>query len=376
MNDIGGVWRTVGGRRIFIKDGQDLASAMQESGKFNNNFKNDIKEKEKEINEIQDRINKIKTKVFLNDEDEKQFNELNNKKAQLQKERLDLLAKNDKNIIQDKDLRDFIYDYTNGEYRIACSYTQRLAHGMTEKDAFKETNYYENSGINKLSENDFKNKIELSNKLLNEIDSQKPTQKILTRIEKHNTDFGNKQTTFSVGQELDWGIRSTSSNEDFFNKVVSGQDKLSESSIMGNSYAYTEYKIVGEKKGLNIAKYSEYPDQDEVLIHGKFIVEKVENFKPNIVYDDKRITFKEYLKNNNFSYEKRISKKSGKEIIEIKDNQGKTVRNESVKVFEERTNSKIEDILSGKNPYLIEKIENKEKSTYGVARQIVTMRKK
>lgn len=39
--DIGGVWRTVGGRRIFIKDGQDLASAMKESGKFNSK-KNDI----------------------------------------------------------------------------------------------------------------------------------------------------------------------------------------------------------------------------------------------------------------------------------------------------------------------------------------------
>ena len=29
-----GVFRTVGGRRIFIKEGQDLASAMKESGKF------------------------------------------------------------------------------------------------------------------------------------------------------------------------------------------------------------------------------------------------------------------------------------------------------------------------------------------------------
>lgn len=35
--DIGGVWRTVGGRRIFIKDGQDLENAMKESGKFGNN---------------------------------------------------------------------------------------------------------------------------------------------------------------------------------------------------------------------------------------------------------------------------------------------------------------------------------------------------
>lgn len=35
--DIGGVWRTIGGRRVFIKEGQDLASAMKESGKFENN---------------------------------------------------------------------------------------------------------------------------------------------------------------------------------------------------------------------------------------------------------------------------------------------------------------------------------------------------
>ena len=33
-DDIGGVWRTVGGRRIFIKDGQDLKKAMEKSGKF------------------------------------------------------------------------------------------------------------------------------------------------------------------------------------------------------------------------------------------------------------------------------------------------------------------------------------------------------
>ena len=29
-----GVWRTVGGRRIFIADGDDLATAMKKSGKF------------------------------------------------------------------------------------------------------------------------------------------------------------------------------------------------------------------------------------------------------------------------------------------------------------------------------------------------------
>lgn len=33
-DEIGGVWRTFGGRRVFIKNGQDLATAMKESGKF------------------------------------------------------------------------------------------------------------------------------------------------------------------------------------------------------------------------------------------------------------------------------------------------------------------------------------------------------
>lgn len=39
-DDIGGVWRTVGGRRIFIKKGQSLSSAMKESRKFSNNMNN------------------------------------------------------------------------------------------------------------------------------------------------------------------------------------------------------------------------------------------------------------------------------------------------------------------------------------------------
>ena len=34
-----GVWRTIGGRRVFIKEGQDLASAMKESGKFKSSSK-------------------------------------------------------------------------------------------------------------------------------------------------------------------------------------------------------------------------------------------------------------------------------------------------------------------------------------------------
>ena len=51
-----GVWRTVGGRRIFIKDGESLASAMKKSGKFTLDDEYDrahgaYKKEEKEINE-------------------------------------------------------------------------------------------------------------------------------------------------------------------------------------------------------------------------------------------------------------------------------------------------------------------------------------
>ena len=41
-----GVWRTVRGRRIFIREGEDLASAMEKSGKFKNELKKENKDKE------------------------------------------------------------------------------------------------------------------------------------------------------------------------------------------------------------------------------------------------------------------------------------------------------------------------------------------
>ncbi len=54
MDDIGGVWRTVGGRRIFIKNGQDLSTAMKESGKFDNNSPKKYKKlNDEEINKFQ-----------------------------------------------------------------------------------------------------------------------------------------------------------------------------------------------------------------------------------------------------------------------------------------------------------------------------------
>lgn len=59
-SETGGVWRTVGGRRIFIKDGQDLASAMKESGKFKTKKQD---EKGKKINDTMDKRQAIIEKL-------------------------------------------------------------------------------------------------------------------------------------------------------------------------------------------------------------------------------------------------------------------------------------------------------------------------
>lgn len=39
FDDSDGVWRTINGRKVFIREGQSVASAMRESGKFKRTFK-------------------------------------------------------------------------------------------------------------------------------------------------------------------------------------------------------------------------------------------------------------------------------------------------------------------------------------------------
>lgn len=85
-DDIGGVWRTVGGRRIFIKDGEDLETAMKKSGKFGKEKKKELTDEElkkeqfeiiKESNPMQDdyhvgirSVSDIKTFAETIDDDE------------------------------------------------------------------------------------------------------------------------------------------------------------------------------------------------------------------------------------------------------------------------------------------------------------------
>lgn len=64
-----GIWRTIGGRRIFIKDSESLATAMKKSGKFKNNINEKIKDDVLVIKHTDEEINdmrKEKNKEILN----------------------------------------------------------------------------------------------------------------------------------------------------------------------------------------------------------------------------------------------------------------------------------------------------------------------
>jgi hypothetical protein len=82
-----GVWRTIGGRRVFIKEGQSLSDAMKESGKFNS--KETIKEginktlnsmSVQELEKAKNNAKDEKTKKIYENEINKRNNENSTKK--------------------------------------------------------------------------------------------------------------------------------------------------------------------------------------------------------------------------------------------------------------------------------------------------------
>lgn len=90
-----GVWRTIGGRRVFIKEGQDLASAMKESGKFKSAKKfskreelkkdiaHQITEAEKNGNTAHAEAGKRELERLNNEEKAKKMNETMDKRSEI-----------------------------------------------------------------------------------------------------------------------------------------------------------------------------------------------------------------------------------------------------------------------------------------------------
>lgn len=75
-NDIGGVWRTIGGRRVFIKDGQSLGEAMKKSGKFKKAERmKELKKSQQEESDIASELSKRASSFEERQELEKRYKE-------------------------------------------------------------------------------------------------------------------------------------------------------------------------------------------------------------------------------------------------------------------------------------------------------------
>lgn len=133
-----GVWRTIGGRRVFIKNGQSLSEAMKESGKFNKGKKANVKIKQGNPieNMANDRI-KEKENTLANDKamleamKRKGLNEVNGWKKEDFENRI---KKNEEYLKQAKEQE------TKGSEK---SNTIKLSDG-TELDSKKTYSYTEN----------------------------------------------------------------------------------------------------------------------------------------------------------------------------------------------------------------------------------------
>lgn len=319
-------------------------------------------------------------------EDEKKFDKLIKEKDMLFKKKIDLISSQNSNLIQNKAIRDYLIDYTNGKYNHATSYSYFLLNEKTKKKAIEKFLYYNTNCIS--SKEDLVKEIPLIDEIIDIINKSPISDETLIRFQKTNITEDEErnnihQKEYKVGEILNWGIRSTSKDLNFVEKIASGNDRIELDSISVNGgYEYTEFKIVGPKRKLDIENYSYY-EQSESLVMGKFIVEKVEHFKPKIVYDETEVTFPEYLKANNYTFEERITK-NGKNFITIYDNNNNRILDMSkdnfVKhsdsydgCFSSNNNVTFEKIINGETPYKIYKKENKTKSIYGLERQIVTI---
>lgn len=207
-------------------------------------------------------------------------------------------------------------EYTSGKYSEVCKISQCLAEtGSTDnykenlkRDLWKDsegnihtTERYENVDSN----------IKNTQEIMKVIDSQPITKDPLVRVECGYADY-------DIGDTITWGIRSTSRDTSFADKAVNQddeglRDKFYTESGEGRYLGCTEYRILGQKKHLDISEYSNF-DQQESLVQGRFKVvsrKEIAYQPPKKVSMEEAMSADESLKNR---FQNGISRK-GNEIV-------------------------------------------------------------
>ena len=128
FNEEDGVWRTVGGRRIFIRNGQSLADAMVKSGKFKSLRSTYRKEKAKQEQEEKERLEDEELKKYDQEKWEKTVKEV----EKANKPEMEKLEKEGKeNYAKKQDNRENYIQQFNEKYKNKSFYDERTGDTIT-----------------------------------------------------------------------------------------------------------------------------------------------------------------------------------------------------------------------------------------------------
>lgn len=181
-----------------------------------------------------------------------------------------------------------ISDYVNGIYEDICNYSRNQDESVNEET--------------KLA----------AQELAQTIDKQPIKEKSLVRIER----LWDKDN-IEIGNVIDFGIASTSRNQEFFNLMV--ENKVDGLSEYQDDCRYVEYRFKNSRS-LDISKQSDF-DQQEELIHGKYkVVNKY--WQPRVA----TITFETVELSNYPIVKTRLSKRGLKVFTYLIDGEEKEFR--------------------------------------------------
>lgn len=233
-----GIWRTVGGRRIFIKEGQDLASAMKESGKFS---ETNLKDSETKNLQMEN----------MNEQDKKT-----------------------------------LYEYTQGYYNLtntALRNNQSLEESpkVNKLDNILKKGYIENrilyrtAHLNELGLNVDEDKLyENSSKLYAKYTKDLPfgSDEYMDGVYKAYTE-NNKNVYDDIKERLkigntfeDKAYKSTSTTDEIalkYNTLYAGEKH---DEVPAPTQAIIKYNVIEKLNAIDIGKSSYVPDQNEILI--------------------------------------------------------------------------------------------------------------
>lgn len=195
MKDENGVWRTVRGRRIFIRDGESLGSAMIRSGKFNDNGKLPRREdyhkakKQLAMIEANERENKAFDYVYKKPKDEKQKEQWKKKADKATENRIKKTKEyNDYMELYDKDRDDSELTWQDRAEKI-----HRQGEKIRESKSPRDNDYYDT--YRNEEEQFAKIKQEPDDAPYESLPAYKTYQEKMMRLEKNNKSWTGKEYT-------------------------------------------------------------------------------------------------------------------------------------------------------------------------------------